>query len=128
MIILDTDVLIEIEHGNEKVRRLLSDLRGKNQGDLVTTSAAYAEFVYGFVTKMKLIPPQIGALEVIDFDKESASILAEKQHELEKKGTQIPIFDLITASCALSRNAIVVSFDRHFRNVSGLNTIIFERD
>lgn len=125
MIILDTDTLIEIEHENEKVLSKLREIHEKYREDVVTTSAAYAEFLYGFVHQKKPLPSQYALLRVIDFDKKSAHVFAQKRHELESKGMAIPAFDLITASCAIAHGAALVSFDNHFKNIEGLRTIIF---
>lgn len=76
-----------------------------------------------YLKKNKPIPLGFDLLEVIDFDKESARIFAEKKKELEQQGTPIPSFDLITASCALAHEAMVITSDAHFKKVKGLKVI-----
>ena len=123
MILLDTDILIEIERKNEEVITKLSQVRTEYPGEIGITSAVYSEFLFGYLKKNKKIPPDFDLLEVIDFDKESARIFAEEKKELEQKGTPIPLFDLITASCALANGATVVTSDGHFKNVKRLKVI-----
>lgn len=123
MILLDTDILIEIERNNEEVIAALTQVRAQYPGDVGMTSAVYSEFLFGYLKKNKPIPSGFDLLEVIDFDKESAMIFAEKKKELELQGTPISSFDLITASCALAHEAMVVTSDSHFKNVKGLKII-----
>jgi predicted nucleic acid-binding protein len=47
---------------------------------------------------------------------------AELAWNLDRNGVVIPLTDLAIASCALSRNADVVTTDSHFRRVPGLRT------
>ncbi len=123
MILLDTDILVEIERNNEEVITKLSQVRAEYPGEVSITSAVYSEFLFGYLKKNKQIPSDFDLLEVIDFDKESAKIFAEKKKELEQQGTPIPSFDLITASCALANGATVVTSDSHFKNVKGLKVV-----
>ncbi|MBI2565365.1 hypothetical protein HYV79_05295 [Candidatus Woesearchaeota archaeon] len=45
-----------------------------------------------------------------------------KEHK--QKGKMIPLFDLITASCAISNNAVLITLDNHFKNLIELKKII----
>lgn len=126
MIILDTDVLIEIERGNQKVISFLANLRKTRPDNIAITSAVYAELLYGFLMRNKQLPQELAAFDVIEFDRESADIFAQKKKMLDVKGKPIPIFDLITACCALSRRALLVSFDKHFEQISELNFLLIE--
>jgi len=124
MIVLDADVVIEIERGNSKIVESLADLRKAHPENPAITSAVYAEILYGFLVRNKQPPMELESFEVIDFDKESAEIFAQKKKFLDSKGTPIPIFDLITACCAISRGALLVSLDKHYERVEGLNLLI----
>ncbi len=128
MILLDTDVLIEIEHGNDAIIGKLAELRQTNPGNITITSAVYAEFVFGYVQQNKMPPPQLDLFDVVDFDKESALVFARKKRELEQKGKPVPIFDLITASCAITQSSLLVSMDQHYQEISGLKLILLSRD
>ncbi len=123
MILLDTDVLIEIERNNEEVITKLSEVRAKYPGEVGITSAVYSEILFGYLKKNKQISPGFDSLEIVDFDKDSAKIFAVKKKELEQKGTPIPLFDLLTASCTLAHEATLVTSDSHFKEVKGLKVI-----
>jgi|SRR3989338_2808922 len=126
MIVLDSDVLIEIERGSSHVRSKLARLRSEHPENLAITSAVYAELLFGLLKRKKWPPAHLQSFDVLEFDKASAEIFARKKAELERKGTPIPIFDLLTASCVMAHDALLVSFDRHFAAVSGLRTLLLE--
>lgn len=123
MIVLDTDVLIEVERANPKVISALAELRKKHPENLAVTSAVHAEFVYGLLVRKKKVPEEVEAFDVLDFDKESATIFAEQKQRLERQGTPIPLFDLLTASCVMSRGATLASFDKHFEQIQELKLV-----
>ena len=53
-------------------------------------------------------------------------ILAEIKHYLSKKGIMIPIFDLFIASIAMDTKMPLVTLDKDFKKVPGLDTILVE--
>jgi len=125
MIVLDNNVLVEIERGNKELINKILNLGEDNPENPAITSAVYAEFLFGFLVtgKEKEVEKYLKGFEMIDFDKNSARKFAELKMELDNKGTPIPIFDLVTASCVMIRNATLVSFDKHFEKVPGLKVI-----
>lgn len=48
MILLDTDILIEIERNNEEVIAKLTHVRAQYPGEVGVTSAVYSEFLFGY--------------------------------------------------------------------------------
>ena len=128
MIVLDTDVLIEIERGNQKVISFLVNLRKTHPENIAITSSVYAELLYGFLARNKQLPKELASFDVIEFDKESAEIFAQNKKSLDGKGTPIPIFDLVTASCVIAKKALLISFDRHFEKVNDLNFLLIQNN
>ena len=128
MLVLDTNILIEIERGNNKVINTLSEIRKEHKESVAITSPVYAEFLYGFIRKGKeIIAKQyIENLDVFDFDSKSAEVLAKLKHEIEDKGATIPIFDLLTASIVISKKAILVTMDNHFKSVPKIDIILVQ--
>ncbi|HLC74835.1 MAG TPA: type II toxin-antitoxin system VapC family toxin [Candidatus Nanoarchaeia archaeon] len=116
--IIDTSALIALEKGSE---RLIEHIK-KNYPDekIALTSAIYAEFIFGFINRNKTIPSHLSLYDVIAFDRESAMIFAQLRKKIEKIGKPIPIFDLMTASCALRNNQTIVTYDRHFTQIKDL--------
>lgn len=126
MIILDTDVLIEIERGNQSIINQLAEHRQVHPGNLGITSTVYAEFIEGYIRRKKTIPTFLEFFDLVDFDRDAATLFTQMKVELDKKGRPIPIFDLMTASCVLIQGATLITLDQHFRNVSGLKVIFLE--
>lgn len=61
------------------------------------------------------------SLEIIHIGTESAEIFGMLKAQLEVNGTIMDDFDLILASCALSRNLTLVTNNlNHFRRIDGL--------
>lgn len=126
MIILDTPVLIEIERGNSAVIDRLQGLRMR-LGDVCLTSAVYAEALHGFLAIGKGDEGEefLGPFTTLPFDREGARICALLKRDLEKKGTSIPAFDLITASIAMAKNAALATSDDHFKSIPDLKLVFF---
>ncbi len=125
MLVLDTSVMVEIERGNAAVAAKLEHFRAAHTGNLAVSAAVYAEVLCGFLAVGR---PEAGErfLEqfiLLEFDKESARCCASVKRKMDANGKPIPVFDLITASCALSRGATVVTTDRHFEAVPELKTV-----
>jgi len=130
MLILDTDVLIEIERKNERITDSVEKLREKHPENPAVSSAIYAEVYYGCLVlpeKSKEILNILESLEILSFDKDVAKIFSQLKLNLNKRGMPIPAFDLITASTAIKENATVVSLDTHFKNVPNLKLILLEQ-
>ena len=127
MIVLDTSIVIEIEKGNKGVIDRLEELGRDSEGNLALTSAVYAEVLYGFVAIEKREHGEefLKTFDVLDFDKKSARAFALLKHALEKKGTIIPLFDIITASIVIAKNATLISSDKHFESIPGLRLVSF---
>ena len=124
VIVIDANIIIELEKGNQKIADRLKYLYDQNKETPTLTSAIYAEVLFGYVDNIKKPIKELNSFRILDFDKSSAEIFAKTKKELERKGKMIPLFDLITASCAISNNATLVTVDKHFKNVPGLKKII----
>lgn len=125
MLALDTDILIEIERKNLKVIKFITDLRKEHPEEIAITSAVYAEFYFGLMSlkdaKREKASKSVEFYRILDFDKQSVRRFSQLKWVLEKDGRTIPVFDLVTASIALSHGATVVTNDAHYERVPGLN-------
>jgi len=130
MLVLDTDALIEVEKGNNKVIAQISKLRKEHPEDIAITSAVYAEFFFGLMSlsesKKEDALSSVHHYRILEFDKSSAAKFAQLRWRLEKEGESIPLFDLVTASIALVNGAIIVTMDKHYERVSGLNMLMLK--
>ena len=59
-------------------------------------------------------------VRVLDVSVETSEIFGEIKSELSKKGKMIPLNDIWIAAHAMETGAKMVSYDAHFKNISGL--------
>lgn len=122
MILLDTDVLIEIFDRNSK-RGVEALRRIEESGeDIVITSLNLHELLYGlykYAAKEKI--NRVLILSAIEFRKEDAELSAKLEIELEKEGKKITRFDSMIAAIAINRKFKLFTYNRkHFENVDTL--------
>jgi len=124
MLVLDTDILIEVEKKDANIIKFLANLKEQHSEGISLTSPVYAEFIFGLMAlaadKKERAAASLNAYRVLDFDKYAATIFAGIKWDLERKGSPIPIFDLLNAAIALRHGATIVTRDCHYRSVRGL--------
>ena len=115
MIVLDTDVLIEIfdkhsEKGDKALNRILES------GDSVsTTSVNLHEIVYGLHKYAKPVR-EVLQLPVLSYAKEDAQLSAKIELESERAGTRIRRTDAMIAAVAINIGARLYTLDlKHFK-------------
>lgn len=59
-------------------------------------------------------------VKVLNVTMETAEIFGEIKAELKRKGAMIPLNDIWIAAHALETGSKVITFDSHFRQISGL--------
>jgi len=116
MIILDTDVLIEIfdknsEKGDEALRLL-----EESGEDIAITSLNLHEILYGLYKYAKVSKiERVKLLDTLEFGKDDAVLSSKLELEGEKKGKKITRFDAMIAAIAINRNSKIFTFNRkHF--------------
>jgi len=117
MIIVDTDVLIEIfDKESEKGEVALKKLE-KSGDDIAITALSLHEILYGHYKTKKTI---LGIQEIntIEFNKKDAELSAKLELEAEKNGIIIPRIDTMIASIAINRKARIYTFNnKHFQKI-----------
>ncbi|MEM3546623.1 MAG: type II toxin-antitoxin system VapC family toxin [Candidatus Bathyarchaeia archaeon] len=114
MIVLDTDVLIEIfdrrsARGDEALRKLIE--RGE---DVATTVINLHEILYGLEKYAKPVRDVL-LLPIIDYTKRDAQLSAELELKAESLGTPVRRTDVMIAAIVLNRGASLYTFDlKHF--------------
>jgi predicted nucleic acid-binding protein len=117
MIIVDSDVLIEIFDKNSKKGRIALEKLEKSGDDIAITSLNLHEILYGHFKLNKKVKG-IVEINVIEFNKKDAQLSAKIELDLEKKGKIIPRFDAMIAAIAINRNAKIFTFNKkHFQNI-----------
>ena len=120
MIILDTDVLIEIfDRKSEKGNIALEKLERSGE-DIAITSISLHEILYGHYKVNKKIK-DIMQINTIEFNKNDAELSAKIEFELEKKGKTIFRADAMIAAITINRKAKIYTFNKkHFQVISQL--------
>ncbi len=124
MILLDTDICIEILRGNENVIRKM-----KKQTQIAAVSYMTAgELFYGSAksnnnNKNKwIVKTFLSTVEIIDFDLEIMEMFGEIKFKLQKKGEMLPDADIIIASVALCKcKKLITGNTSHFSRFTNLD-------
>jgi len=120
MIILDTDVLIEIfdkksETGDEALKRILE--RGE---DISITAINLHEILYGLQKYAKPVR-EVLRLPVLNFTKRDANLSAKIELEAESRGTPIRRTDAMIAAITINNGASLYTLDlKHFQPLKAL--------
>ncbi|MBS7247852.1 MAG: type II toxin-antitoxin system VapC family toxin [Candidatus Jordarchaeales archaeon] len=125
MIIVDTDILIEImdkksEKGDHLLKRIVES------GDTVCTTAINLhEILYGLYKYAKPIE-ELLELHVLDYTKKDAVLAAKLELEAEKKGTPVRRTDAMIAAIAINNNAELFTLNyKHFKPLETLGLKLF---
>ena len=116
MILLDTDVLIEIlDRKSTKGDGALKKIEDSGE-DITITSLNLHELLFGlYKYSDKPDIEKIQLLDVIDYTKEDAELSARLEVKAEKKGRKIPRFDTMIAAVAINRDLKLFTFNtKHF--------------
>jgi toxin FitB len=122
--IVDTCFLVDLMKGEPGAEEL-----ARSERTLRTTSISSAEFLYGARNSGKkmvfdLSEKFIRFFSVLPFDAESAVIYADIASSLSKTGRRISTMDELIAAIVLRNDeALVVTRDRHFSEIDGLEII-----
>jgi len=117
MIIIDSDVLIEIFDRKSKMGDLALENLEKSGEDIAITSINLHEILYGHYKIGKQIKG-IQEINTIEFNKKDAELSAKLENDLEKKGKTIPRIDAMIAAIVLNRNAKIYTYNKkHFQNI-----------
>jgi len=121
MIIVDSDVLIEIfDKESKKGENALEKLE-KSGEDIAITSLNLHEILYGHYKIGKKIK-NISQINTIEFNKKDAELSAKLEINEEKKGKMIPRIDTMIAAIAINRKAKIYTFNKkHFKNFKQIN-------
>lgn len=131
MLVLDTNILIELVSHNPSIIKELQKILEKYPSMPYITSPSYSEFLYGYIKKdsknQEKAKEFLEQFTLLHTTKASSRILAELKHELESKGKTIPIFDMLIASIVLDKKASFITLDEHFRNIPELKVMILNK-
>jgi len=115
MLILDTDVLVEImdkksRKGEEILRRI-----EKVGEEIAITSITLHEILYGIYKYGKKVPEELLQLETIEFMPKDAILSAKLELDAERKGKKVTRMDCMIAAIVMNRNAKLYTLnEKHF--------------
>ncbi|HEX9320018.1 MAG TPA: type II toxin-antitoxin system VapC family toxin [Nitrososphaeraceae archaeon] len=114
MIIIDTDVLIEVADKISKKGDQIYEKIKSTEDDVAITSITMYEALYGL---MKYSRPfqQLFLFRVFDFSNEDAQEAARLEINLENRGKKIKRTDIMIASTAINKGAYLYTFDKDFQ-------------
>jgi tRNA(fMet)-specific endonuclease VapC len=125
MILLDTDVCIELLRGNGKV----IERRSEYDADIGISFMTVAELYYGAESSSKkaentsLIQQFFLTVTVIHTDYDVLRRFGVLKAALKKKSTLLPDADLLIAATALSKAEMLITGNlKHFKRIPGLVT------
>ena len=115
MIIIDTDVIIEIfDKQSEKGDIALKKLEDSGE-DIAITSINLHEILYGHYKRNKKVS-DILQISTIGFNKDDAKLSAKLEFQLEKKGEITSRIETMIAAIAINRKAKIYTFNKkHFK-------------
>lgn len=125
MIVLDTDVLIDIfdkksENGDEALKKILES--GEN---ISITAINLHEILYGLRKYAKPVK-EILQLPVLSYTKEDASLSAKIELETESRGTPIRRTDAMIAAITINKGASLYTLNlKHFQPLKALGLKLF---
>ncbi|MBS3075293.1 type II toxin-antitoxin system VapC family toxin [Candidatus Pacearchaeota archaeon] len=121
MYCLDTNIVIDIFRGDEKLKDKINDIRGSE--NIFISSITLCELYKGAFSffkpeeKIKDIDNFIVNFQIIDLDKEVCKEYGKIHSGLKKRGNLFNDFDLIIAAIVKSNDLTLITRDNHFNNI-----------
>jgi len=126
MIVVDTDVLIEIFDKKSKSGEAALGIIEDSGEDMATTAVNLHEILYG-IQKRGKPAGEILQLPVLNYTKNDASLSAELELKAEKRGTPVRKPDAMIAAIAMNNGAKLYTLDmKHFKPLESLGLKLFK--
>ena len=127
-LVLDTSILIDIEHNNKKTIDILKQLRAEHQDIPHIALINHFEFLIGLKEKkphnearglhfLELFP-------VLAANKLTSKHLADLKYKYDKKGLLIPLADFLIAAQVIENNMTFVTRDKDYEGIEEMDKII----
>lgn len=125
-LVLDTNVLVEVEHYNKEMIAKLKVLTEKYPTQPATTFMNIFECLEGFKRVPKLDKEKMLFLDqfpVFHTTQRTAYILADLKVKYEGRGLTIPLADMIIAALVIEHEATLITMDKGFQKIEELEKI-----
>lgn len=129
MIFLDSDVIIEIlDNNSSRGDQAIDIINDMEQPNLVISALVFEEVLFGIFKyqDQNQLPPShpLNQFPVINFSKNDATIAAQIEIDMEKKGNKKPRGDIMIAATAITHNGKLFTFNKsHFEGIPDLQLI-----
>ena len=127
--LLDTGILIEIEHKNKKFIEFLKETI-QEFGLLSITLFNYEEFYYGYLLKEPEAKREaenfLDLFNQLTLTKASAKRYTELDYKYMKQGAGLKPFDLLMAAIAIEENLTLLTTDTDFERIRELDRVILK--
>lgn len=123
MILLDTDICIEILRGNKNVIEKAKNVYSNLNISFLTVAELYygAEKSSNKIKNINLVEQFLLSIEIIESDLEICKKFGELKSKLEKNGNRIADADLFIASTALTKcEKLITGNVKHFQRLEEL--------
>jgi tRNA(fMet)-specific endonuclease VapC len=121
-VLVDTNVIIAVFKSQPAILDRL-----KSAAEIYLSSVTVGELIFGALkstnqaSNLKRIDELIENAVVLACDTETARCYAGIKHELKQRGQPIPDNDLWIAALAVQHNLVLLTFDKHFGEISQLS-------
>ncbi len=130
MLVLDTNMLIELDKGNKRLITRLKQLKALHSENIAITFANFSEYYYGILNKSEkkkqLALDRLLKFNILNTNTDTAKRFAELKHKLEKEGKAMSVFDVLIAAIVIDNKATLLTSDKHFKDIEELKLILFE--
>ncbi|MCH1771587.1 MULTISPECIES: type II toxin-antitoxin system VapC family toxin [Metallosphaera] len=118
-LLADTSALIEFMRGNEKVRGVML-----NADKIYASSLSLFELLIGSVVKEDILEFIYSLDGILPLTRKDSVVASTIYRELKDKGKLIGLVDILIASQAINRRLVLLTKDKDFERIRGLNPIL----
>jgi predicted nucleic acid-binding protein len=124
MYLLDTSALIEIMNATETGAELLLKI---GESPISITPFTRYEYLYSFSGKrLEQEKKILRNLPVLEFDSDCADLAVDIHNALKSKGKMINESDIYISALCKKHNLVMVTLDKHYKNIPGLKVYFIE--
>ncbi len=120
---LDTNIVIAYFNGDQEIAEKIKS----HQPNVAVSALVIAELLYGARASarskqnLERVHSLLQAVEVVDFDQQSADVYSRIRLELKEKGRPTGEMDMLIAAVAIANKATLVTHNtKHFENMGEL--------
>ena len=113
MILLDTDVIIEVLDKNSNRGRTLMLRIIESEEEYCTSSVNMHEVLYG-IEKYSRDSRLVLQIPTLEYNKSDSELSVALELSAERKGRSVPRMDAIVASVAINNGCSLYTLDEHF--------------